>query len=141
MYKPYFGYCVDLFERDTDNNMGKRLLNENLGRFDFTLAFIFLLNVESSSLNHSHFSSDRFSNAQSLINRARDFINWIIWGQAGESSTFLTRSIDLAIILFKHGQFGAAEVNLLVLFVPHNGFFLFLSYCIVMFTENILYFN
>ncbi|QCE06004.1 nuclear pore complex protein NUP160 [Vigna unguiculata] len=97
-----------------DNNMGKRLLNENLGRFDFTLAFIFLLNVESSSLNHSHFSSDRFSNAQSLINRARDFINWIIWGQAGESSTFLTRSIDLAIILFKHGQFGAAEQLLMI---------------------------
>ncbi|KAG2402562.1 Nuclear pore complex protein [Vigna angularis] len=111
MYKPYFGYCVDLFERDTDSNMGKRLLNVNLGRCDFTLAFIFLLNVGSSSLNHSHFSSDRFSNSQSFINRARDFINWIIWGQAGGSSTFLSRSIDLAFILFKHGQYGPAEVQ------------------------------
>ncbi|KAL9318881.1 hypothetical protein ACSQ67_015398 [Phaseolus vulgaris] len=94
-----------------DNNMGKRLWNEKLGRCDFTLAFLFLLNVGSSSLNHSQFSSDRFSNAQSFINKARDFINWIIWGQAGGSSTFFSRSIDLVFILFKHGQYGAAEVQ------------------------------
>jgi len=98
--------------------MGKRLWNEKLGRCDFTLAFLFLLNVGSSSLNHSQFSSDRFSNAQSFINKARDFINWIIWGQAGGSSTFFSRSIDLVFILFKHGQYGAAEVIYLSFFSP-----------------------
>ncbi|XP_020203825.1 nuclear pore complex protein NUP160 isoform X1 [Cajanus cajan] len=92
-----------------DNNMGKRLWNDKLGRCDFTLAFIFLLNVGSSSLDHSHFYSERFSNVQSFINRTRDFISWIICGQAGGSSTFLSRSIDLAFILFKHDQYGAAE--------------------------------
>ncbi|KAL2323239.1 hypothetical protein Fmac_027618 [Flemingia macrophylla] len=92
-----------------DNNTGKRLWSDKLGRCDFTLAFIFLLNVGSSSLNHSHFPSERFSNVQSFINRTRDFISWIICGQAGGSSTFLSRSIDLAFILFKHDQYGAAE--------------------------------
>jgi len=119
------------------------LWNEKLGRYDFTLAFLFLLNVGSSSLNHSHSSSDRFSNAQSFINRARDFINWIIWGQAGGSSTFFSRSIDLAFILFKHGQYGAAEV-ITCPFIPRNEI-LILSLCflldIVIFAENILYFN
>ncbi|KAG4970554.1 hypothetical protein JHK84_036650 [Glycine max] len=94
-----------------DNNMGKQLWNEKLGRCDFTLAFIFLLNVGSSSIDHSHVSSEHFSNVQSFINKTRDFISWIIWGQAGGSSTFLSRSIDLAFILFKHGQYGAAEVQ------------------------------
>ncbi|XP_061369060.1 nuclear pore complex protein NUP160 [Gastrolobium bilobum] len=97
-----------------DNNMGKRLWNEKLGRCDFTLAFIFLLNVGSSSIDLSQFSSDRVSNMQSSINRTRDFISWIIWGKAGGSSTILSRSIDLAFILFKHGQYGAAEQLLMM---------------------------
>ncbi|XP_027365626.1 nuclear pore complex protein NUP160 [Abrus precatorius] len=97
-----------------DNNMGKQLWNEKLGRWDFTLAFIFLLNVGSSSMDHNNFSSERFSNVQSFINRTRDFISWIIWGQAGGSSTFLIRSVDLAFILFKHGQYGAAEQLLMM---------------------------
>ncbi|KAH1216807.1 hypothetical protein AAZX31_13G125200 [Glycine max] len=97
-----------------DNNMGKQLWNEKLGRCDFTLAFIFLLNVGSSSIDHSHVSSEHFSNVQSFINKTRDFISWIIWGQAGGSSTFLSRSIDLAFILFKHGQYGAAEQLLMI---------------------------
>ncbi|KAK7345518.1 hypothetical protein VNO77_16122 [Canavalia gladiata] len=96
-----------------DNNMGKRLWNEKLGKCDFTLAFIFLLNVGSSSMDHSHFS-ERFSNVWSFVNRMRDFISWIIWGEAGRSSTFLSRSVDLAFILFKHGQYGAAEQLLMM---------------------------
>lgn len=96
--------------------MGKRLWNEKLGRYDFTLAYTFLLNVGSSSLDHSHYSSEHFSNVQSFINKTRDFISWIIWGQTGGSSTFLTRSIDLAFILFKHDQYGAAEVVYLSFF-------------------------
>ncbi|KAK7277510.1 hypothetical protein RJT34_22524 [Clitoria ternatea] len=96
------------------NNTGKQLWNEKLGKRDFTLAFIFLLSVGSSSVDHSDFSSEHFSNAQHLINRMRDFISWIIWGQAGGSSTFLSRSIDLAFILFKHDQYAAAEQLLMM---------------------------
>jgi nuclear pore complex protein Nup160 len=44
----------------------------------------------------------------------RDFISWIIWGQDGGSSTFLSRSIDLAFILFKHDQYCAAEQLLMM---------------------------
>ncbi|CAK8537443.1 unnamed protein product [Lathyrus sativus] len=50
----------------------------------------------------------------SSINKMRDFISWIIWGQDGGSSTFLSRSIDLAFILFKHDQYCAAEQLLMM---------------------------
>lgn len=126
---------------DTDNNMGKQLWNEKLGRCDFTLAFIFLLNVGSSSIDHSHVSSEHFSNVQSFINKTRDFISWIIWGQTGGSSTFLTRSIDLAFILFKHDQYGAAEVVYLSFFFYPEWDIDPFSYSVVNFTENIVYFN
>ncbi|KAG4996199.1 hypothetical protein JHK82_027013 [Glycine max] len=124
-----------------DNNMGKRLWNEKLGRYDFTLAYTFLLNVGSSSLDHSHYSSEHFSNVQSFINKTRDFISWIIWGQTGGSSTFLTRSIDLAFILFKHDQYGAAEVVYLSFFFYPEWDIDPFSYSVVNFTENIVYFN
>ncbi|KEH42188.1 nuclear pore complex protein NUP160 isoform X2 [Medicago truncatula] len=97
-----------------DNNMGKHIWNEKFARCDLTLAFIFLLNVGNSSLDHSHFSSECFSNMQSSIHRMRDFISWIIWGEDGGSSTFLSRSIDLAFILFKHDQYCAAEQLLMM---------------------------
>lgn len=64
----------------------------------------------------------------------RDFISWIIWGEDGGSSTFLSRSIDLAFILFKHDQYCAAEVIYLpLLFFPEWEFgsftwFIFPSY-------------
>lgn len=102
--------------------MGKQIWSEKFARCDLTLAFIFLLNVRGSSIDHSHFSSERFSNMPSSINRMRDFISWIIWGQDGGSSTFLSRSIDLAFILFKHDQYCAAEVIYLPsLFFSQNG--------------------
>ncbi|KAL1369522.1 nuclear pore complex protein NUP160-like isoform X2 [Arachis hypogaea] len=96
-----------------DCNTGKQLWNEKLGRRDFTLAFILLLNVRSSSTDHGHLLK-RFPNMQSFVNRMRDFISWIIWGQSGGSSNFLSRSIDLAFILFKHGQYEAAEQLLMM---------------------------
>lgn len=124
--------------------MGKQLWNEKLGRCDFTLAFVFLLNVGSSSKDSSHFSSDHFSNMQNFISRMRDFISWIIWGQARGSSTFLSRSIDLAFILFKHDQYGAAEViylPLLFLLEWEFGPFSQFLYSVVIFSKSILYFN
>lgn len=142
---PYHQYCVNLYLLiNTDTNMAKQLWNEKLGRCDFTLSFIFLLNVGSSSMDHGHFSSESFSNMQNFINRMRDFVSWIIWGQAGGSSTFLSRSIDLAFILFKHDQYVAAEVIYLPLlfFLEWNfGTFSLLLYFVVIFTESILYFN
>ncbi|XP_019461186.1 PREDICTED: nuclear pore complex protein NUP160 [Lupinus angustifolius] len=107
-------FNIKLSSLQIDGNTGKRLWNEKLGQCDFTLAFIFFLNAGSSSVDHNHFYSEHFSNMQSFINRTRDFISWIIWGQAGGSSTFLSRSIDLAFILFKHGQYGAAEQLLMM---------------------------
>ncbi|CAI8602479.1 unnamed protein product [Vicia faba] len=97
-----------------DNNTGKQVWSEKFVRCDLTLAFIFLLNAGGSSIDHSHFSSKRISNMPSSINRMRDFISWIIWGQDGGSSTFLSRSIDLAFILFKHDQYCAAEQLLMM---------------------------
>ncbi|OIW01601.1 hypothetical protein TanjilG_08782 [Lupinus angustifolius] len=108
------GDLKTLWQSGRYGNTGKRLWNEKLGQCDFTLAFIFFLNAGSSSVDHNHFYSEHFSNMQSFINRTRDFISWIIWGQAGGSSTFLSRSIDLAFILFKHGQYGAAEQLLMM---------------------------
>ncbi|KAF7804423.1 nuclear pore complex protein NUP160 isoform X1 [Senna tora] len=92
-----------------DSNMGKRSWKEKLGRCDFSLALIFLLNTRSTSIDGSQLSPECFSNMQSIVDKIRDFVSWIIWGQGGGSSTFVSRSIDLSFILFKHGQYGAAE--------------------------------
>jgi nuclear pore complex protein Nup160 len=132
---PFHQYYANIFLLIyTDNNIGKQIWNEKSIGCDLTLAFIFLLNVGSSSIDQSHFSPERFSSMQSSINRMRDFISWIIWGQDGGSSTFLSRSIDLAFILFKHDQYCAAEVIYLpLLFLPEWDFgpftlFLYSSY-------------
>jgi nuclear pore complex protein Nup160 len=132
---PFQQYYANIFLLIyTDNNIGKQIWNEKSIGCDLTLAFIFLLNVGSSSIDQSHFSPERFSSMQSSINRMRDFISWIIWGQDGGSSTFLSRSIDLAFILFKHDQYCAAEVIYLpLLFLPEWDFgpftlFLYSSY-------------
>jgi nuclear pore complex protein Nup160 len=132
---PFHQYYANIFLLIyTDNNIGKQIWNEKSIGCDLTLAFIFLLNVGSSSIDQSHFSPERFSSMQSSINRVRDFISWIIWGQDGGSSTFLSRSIDLAFILFKHDQYCAAEViHLPLLFLPEWDFvpftlFLYSSY-------------
>ncbi|XP_028775144.1 nuclear pore complex protein NUP160 [Neltuma alba] len=96
-----------------DNNMGKRSWNDKLGRCDSTLAFIFFLNA-SSSKDGNQLPSEYFSNVQGIVVKVRDFVSWIIYGQTGGISTFLSRSIDLSFILFKHGQYGAAEQLLMM---------------------------
>ncbi|XP_054791802.1 nuclear pore complex protein NUP160-like isoform X2 [Prosopis cineraria] len=101
-----FNYKLSSLQID---NMGKRSWNEKLGRCDFTLAFIFLLNARSSSVDGNQLSSESFSNMLGIVVKIRDFVSWIIYGQSGGFSTFLSRSIDLSFILFKHGQYGAAE--------------------------------
>lgn len=86
-----------------DGNDDKRSWNERLGKCDFPLAFILLLSMQSSSGDLGHLSS-------SLISLSREFTSWIIWGRDGEeSSVSFSHSIDLALVLLRHGQFNAAE--------------------------------
>ncbi|KAJ7972354.1 Nuclear pore complex protein [Quillaja saponaria] len=97
-----------------DSRVGKRSWNEKLGRCDFTLAFILLLNIGSSSGNQSLHSSECLSNRHTIIDGVREFASWIIWGNAGESSSILSRSTDLALILFRNCQYDAAEYLLTI---------------------------
>ncbi|RYR42511.1 hypothetical protein Ahy_A08g038982 isoform C [Arachis hypogaea] len=96
-----------------DCNTGKQLWNEKLGRHDNTLAFILLLNVSSSSTDHGHLL-ERFPNMQSFGDMMSDFISWIRWGQSRDFSILPCCSIDLAFILFKHGQYEAVEQLLMM---------------------------
>ncbi|XP_052109243.1 nuclear pore complex protein NUP160 [Arachis duranensis] len=96
-----------------DCNTGKQLWNEKLGRHDNTLAFILLLNVSSSSTDHGHLL-ERFPNMQSFGDMMSDFISWIRWGQSRDFSMLPSCSIDLAFILFKHGQYEAVEQLLMM---------------------------
>ncbi|KAL3651476.1 hypothetical protein CASFOL_004478 [Castilleja foliolosa] len=92
-----------------DSNPDKRLWNGRLGKTDFSLAYILLLSMQSSS-GEENFSFVRLSNPRSLIKLSREFISWIIWGRNGEGpSVFFSNSIDLALVLFRHGQYNATE--------------------------------
>ncbi|XP_062007631.1 nuclear pore complex protein NUP160 isoform X1 [Rosa rugosa] len=101
-----------------DSNTGRRSWNEKLGKCEFTLAFIFLLNVRSSSKDQSHFSPRSIPNVQDIIDSIREFASWIMWGQNGESLTVLRRAADLALILLRHGQYDAVE-HLLTIVEAH----------------------
>ncbi|POO04174.1 Guanine nucleotide-binding protein, beta subunit [Trema orientale] len=91
-----------------DNSASKRSWNEKLGKCDFPLAFVFLLNTQSSSRD-SHLYSRYLPNLHDIIRSVRNFSSWIIWGKTGESSTFLSHSTELALILLKNGQYDAVE--------------------------------
>jgi hypothetical protein len=90
--------------------MSKRSWNEKLGKCHFTLAFILLHNIQSSSGDHSKLSSRCLPSSHDVINSMRDLTSWIIWGKSGESSAFLSHSTELALILLRHGQYDAIEV-------------------------------
>lgn len=94
----------------SDSNAGRRSWNEKLGKCEFTLAFIFLLNVRSSSKSQSHLTPRGIPNVQDVSNSIQEFASWTIWGQNGESFTILSRAADLALILLRHGQYDAVEV-------------------------------
>lgn len=101
-----------------DSNAGRRSWNEKLGKCEFTLAFIFLLNVRSSSKNQSHLTPRGIPNVQDISNSIQEFASWTIWGQNGESFTILNRAADLALILLRHGQYDAVE-HLLTIVEAH----------------------
>ncbi|CAL2258440.1 unnamed protein product [Prunus armeniaca] len=101
-----------------DSNMGKRSWNEKLGKCEFTLAFIFLLNIRSSSRDQNRLSSRSIPDMHDIIISMRDFASWIIWGHAEDCFTFLSRATDLALILLRHGQYDAVE-HLLTIVEAH----------------------
>jgi len=90
--------------------MCKRSWNEKLGKCHFTLAFILLHNIQSSSGDRSNLSSRCLPSSHDISNSMREFTSWIIWGKSGESSAFLSHSTELAPILLRHGQYDATEV-------------------------------
>ncbi|KAG6727322.1 hypothetical protein I3842_02G124200 [Carya illinoinensis] len=92
-----------------DSNVCRRSWDEKLGKCHFTLAFILVLSVQSSSVQHNHLSSKSLPNSLDIMNSMRDFSSWIIWGKSGESSAFLSHSTELALILLRHGQYDAVE--------------------------------
>ncbi|CAK9141041.1 unnamed protein product [Ilex paraguariensis] len=101
-------FSSQLSSLQIDNNIEKRSWNEKLGKCDFTLAFILLLNMRSSSEDQSLAC---IPDPSSIVRSVRDFTSWIIWGRTGEeSSVFFSHSIDLALSLLKHGQYDAVEV-------------------------------
>lgn len=101
-----------------DSNIGKRSWNVKLGKCDFTLAYILLLNIQSSSGDPSHVSLRCLPNPQEVTSSVWGFTSWVIWGKTSEeSSSFLRRSTQLALILLKHGQYDAVEVILCLTFL------------------------
>ncbi|KAA8545346.1 hypothetical protein F0562_020130 [Nyssa sinensis] len=103
-------FSSQLSSLQIDGNVNKRSWNEKLGKCDFTLAFILLLNAQSTSEDQSQLSSRHLPDPSSFISSVREFTSWIIWGITGEeSSVFFGHSTELALILLRHGQFDAVE--------------------------------
>lgn len=94
-----------------DNNTGKRSWSEKLGKCDFTLAYVLLLNIQNSAEDKSHDSFRRLPDPSSILSSVRDFTSWIMWGSTGEeSSAFFSHSTELSLFLFRHGQCDAVQV-------------------------------
>ncbi|XP_031284855.1 nuclear pore complex protein NUP160 isoform X3 [Pistacia vera] len=103
-------FSSQLSSLQIDSNIGKRSWNEKLGKCDFTLAFILLLNNQSSLGDPSCILPRCLPNPQEVTGSVRGFTSWIIWGKTGEeSSSFLRHSTQLALILLKHGQYDAVQ--------------------------------
>lgn len=93
-----------------DSSIDRRSWNDKLGKCDFTLAFILLLDHQISFGDQSLVASRHLPHPSSFIAPVRNFISWIVWGKSEDgSSSFSSRSTMLALILLKHGQFDAVE--------------------------------
>ncbi|PIN25902.1 Nuclear pore complex, Nup160 component [Handroanthus impetiginosus] len=113
-------FSYQLSSLQIDGNMNKRLWNAKLGKSEFSLAFILLLSVQSSSGEMGNLSFSRLPNPSSLISLSQEFTSWIIWGRSRkESSVFFSNSVDLALVLLRHGQYNATEY-LLTLVDAHS---------------------
>ncbi|KAL5789070.1 hypothetical protein ACOSQ2_003958 [Xanthoceras sorbifolium] len=108
-------FSSQLSSLQIDSNMGKRSWSENLGKCHFTLAFILQLNIQGSSGDPSLMSLRSLPNPQDVTSSIHGFTSWILWGETGEeSSSFLRRSTQLALILLRHGQYDAVEYLLTI---------------------------
>ncbi|XP_057965063.1 nuclear pore complex protein NUP160 [Malania oleifera] len=98
-----------------DSSIDKRSWKEKLGKCDFALAFILLLNSRSSSGGESLLSLRNLPCPHDFISSVRDFASWIIWGTTGEeSSRLFSHATNIAVILLRHGQYDAVEFLLCI---------------------------
>ncbi|KAE8709147.1 NUP160 protein [Hibiscus syriacus] len=98
-----------------DNKINKRSWREKLGKCDFTIASLLLLNNQSSSGYERHPSLGCLLNPNDIITSVQKFTSWIVWGNAREvSSSFLRRSTEIAIVLLRNGQYDAVEYLLAI---------------------------
>lgn len=100
------------FVNGPDNNIGKRPWSENAGKCHFTIAYVLILNIHGFYGDPSHVPLRSLLNPQDITSSVQGFTGWIIWGEKCEESSFLRRSTQLALILLRHGQYDAAEVNM-----------------------------
>ncbi|KAM1570247.1 hypothetical protein ACFX14_035327 [Malus domestica] len=101
-----------------DENMGRRSRTEKLGKCEFTLAFLFLPSIRTSSGDQVCIALRSIPGVKDISISMRDFVSWIIWGHTAESFTFLKRATYLALILLRHGQYDAVE-HLLTMVEAH----------------------
>lgn len=101
-----------------DSSFDRRSWKERQGKPNFTLAFLLLPFGPNCSEEHDELTLRNIPGPQDILSAARNFIGWIIWGRTGEeSSIFLSHSTELAMILIRNGQYSAAEVIFLSLFI------------------------
>nr|DAD37335.1 TPA_asm: hypothetical protein HUJ06_007976 [Nelumbo nucifera] len=103
-----------------DSNNDNISWNEKLGTCNFTLACILLPDIKCSSDYRDYLSSRSFPSPNNIISALRNISSWIIWGKTGEeSSSFFSRSTEIALILLRHGQYEAVE-NLFAIVDGHS---------------------
>ncbi|KAK6925523.1 Nuclear pore complex protein NUP160, partial [Dillenia turbinata] len=108
-------FSSQLSSLQIDSSFDKRLLNENLGKCGFSLAFILLLYSQCYSGNQSCCSLKCLPSPDNFMCSIQDFSSWLIWGRTGEeSSAFFGHSTELAQMLLRHGQYEAVEYLLTV---------------------------
>ncbi|KAF9603749.1 hypothetical protein IFM89_037835 [Coptis chinensis] len=95
-----------------DSSTIGRSWNEKLGTCDFTLACLLFLSSETSSEDPAYFSSIYFPSPNDILRSAQNHASWIIWGGTNKSSAFFNHTIELILILLRHGQYEAVEILL-----------------------------
>lgn len=103
-------FSSQLSSLQIDGSIDRRSLNEKLGKCDFTLGFVLLLSLQSSSQEQANLSSIHLPNPSNVLTLVREFTSWIIRGRTGEeSSFFFIHSIDLAFIFLRYSQYNAMQ--------------------------------
>ncbi|GKE53741.1 nuclear pore complex protein NUP160 isoform X2 [Tanacetum coccineum] len=93
-----------------DGSGNQRSWNVKLGKCDFTLAFLLILDHQRSFQGQNGVHLRHLPNPSSFSAPLRNFSSWIVWGMSENwSSSFSVRSTMLALILLKYGQFDAVE--------------------------------